>query len=576
MKTLLTAINAKYIHTNIAVRLIKGYAENHGVSGIEIAEFTINEQIGDILRGIVSRRPQLLGFSCYIWNIGMIRQLCVMVKTVLPDVKIVLGGPEVSYRPEEVLRDISCDYVISGAGEEAFSRLIGCLENGENPQNIGGVSGKSEDGSVFSNKNFLPVDMSILPFPYEDLGETEHKICYYEASRGCPFGCSYCLSSADRNVQFAPIEKVRSELKRFIDARVKQVKFVDRSFNCRADFSEEIIRFIIENDNGITNFHFEIEAMLITESFISLMNSARRGLFQLEIGVQTVNAETLAAVHRKSDFSLLSEQVRRLLKPQNVHIHLDLIAGLPLEDFQSFRKSFDSVAALMPHQLQLGFLKVLRGSGLEADAQRYGIKYSPFPPYEVLSTDCLSYEDICRLKQVESACELFVNSGRYCHCVDLLMKSKKSLFDLLLSVSEYAEGCGKPLSAHNKLSPYELLISYASECTDIPKKHMKAAAKLDFLLHERPKNSPDIFDGNMLSRDEIYNALVRENLCGMLENPEKLTAKELFGYVHLEKFPVEPFTYEEKPTVVLFDYRQRDMHGNSEYFLIGDKINEDF
>ncbi len=571
MKTLLTAINAKYIHTNIAVRLLKGYAENHGISGIEIAEFTINEQIGDILRGIVSRRPELLGFSCYIWNIGIIRQLCVMVKTVLPDVKIVLGGPEVSYRPEEILRDYSCDYVISGAGEEAFSRLISCLENGDDPQSIGGVSGRNADGSLFSNKNISPVDMSLLPFPYDDLGETEHKICYYEASRGCPFGCSYCLSSADRSVQFAPVEKVKSELKRFIDARVKQVKFVDRSFNCRADFSEEIIRFIIENDNGITNFHFEIEAMLITESFISLMNSARRGLFQLEIGVQSVNDETLAAVHRKSDFLLLSEQVRRLLKPQNVHIHLDLIAGLPLEDFQSFRNSFDRVAALMPHQLQLGFLKVLRGSGMESDAQRYGIKYSPFPPYEVLSTDCLSYEDICRLKQVEAACELLVNSGRYCHSVNLLMKSNKSLFDLLLAVSEYAEECGKPLSAHNKLSPYELLISYASECTEIPKKHMKAAAKLDFLLHERPKNSPDIFDGNMLSRDEIYNALVRENLCKMLENPSGLSAKELFGYAHLEKFPVEPFGFEEKPAVVLFDYRHRDMRGNSEYILIGDR-----
>lgn len=571
MKTLLTAINAKYIHTNIAVRLIKGYAENHGISGIEIAEFTINEQIGDILRGIVSRRPDLLGFSCYIWNIGIIRQLCVMVKTVLPDVKIVLGGPEVSYRPEEILRDYSCDYVISGAGEEAFSLLISCLENSDDPQNIGGVSGRNADGSPFSNKNISPVDMSLLPFPYDDLGETEHKICYYEASRGCPFGCSYCLSSADKNVQFAPVEKVKSELKRFIDARVKQVKFVDRSFNCRADFSEEIIRFIIENDNGITNFHFEIEAMLVTESFISLMNSARRGLFQLEVGVQSVNDETLAAVHRKSDFLLLSEQVRRLLKPQNVHIHLDLIAGLPLEDFKSFRNSFDRVAALMPHQLQLGFLKVLRGSGMESDAQRYGIKYSPFPPYEVLSTDCLSYEDICRLKQVEAACELLVNSGRYCHSVKLLMKSNKSLFDLLLSVSEYAEECGKPLSAHNKLSPYELLISYASECTEIPKKHMKAAAKLDFLLHERPKNSPDIFDGNMLSRDDIYNALVRENLCKMLENPSGLSAKELFGYVHLEKFPVEPFGFEEKPAVVLFDYRHRDMRGNSEYILIGDR-----
>lgn len=213
---------------------------------------------------------------------------------------------------------------------------------------------------------------------------------------------------------------------------------------------------------------------------------------------------------------------------------------------------------------------------MEVDAGRYGIKYSPFPPYEVLSTDCLSYEDICRLKQVEAACELFVNSGRYGHSINLLMGSNESLFDLLLSISEYAEECGKPLSAHNKLSPYELLISYASERTDIPQKHMKAAAKLDFLLHERPKNSPDIFDGNMLSRDEIYNALVRENLCGMLENSEGLSAKELFGYVHLEKFPVDPFNFEDRPAVAFFDYRHRDIRGNSEYILIGDKINENF
>jgi len=571
MNVFLCGINAKYIHTNLAIRQIKGYVEKRTGYKISIIEYTINNYVNEIIEGIYIKKPDILGFSCYLWNIEIVQKLVVILKKLLPDIIIILGGPEVTYNPVEILDDCPCDYVISGEGEAVFCELLTAILNGKiKVKNILGLS-YHENNTVITNKKNYGFDMAELPFPYDNFAEIENKICYYEASRGCPFGCKYCLSSVEKGVRFAPIEKVCGELKIFIDNKVRQVKFVDRTFNCKKEFAMGIIKFLIENDNEITNFHFEVAAELLDDEIISLLSTARSGLFQLEIGVQSTNENTLSAIARKSNFEWLSACVKKLKQANNMHLHLDLIAGLPLENLESFKKSFNDVHNLFPHQLQLGFLKILKGSDMEIMCDDFKIEHSPFPPYEILSTNCLSFDDVLVLKGIEEMVEIYYNTNRYINSVDYLCKFFDSYFDFYLLLSSYKKEKSIDSLVHNKQTSYAFLIEFAKEkllnCNLII---LICVLKLDLLLHEKPRSLPSWAEEISFNiKDEAYNFIVKENLAlSLLPEYSDCDAKQLMRLVQIEKFPINPYTFEEIETSLLFNYRSRNLWGNAKAIQI--------
>lgn len=565
MKVFLCGINAKYIHTNLAIRQIKGYVENRTNLSLNIIEYTINNYLDDIVQGIYLCKPEVLGFSCYLWNIELVSKLVVVLKKLLPNTIIILGGPEVTYNPSETMNLIPCDYVISGEGESVFCEILRAISKGFSVDNIAGLSYRKDEKIVVNEKS-SGLDMAELPFPYKNFSEIENKICYYEASRGCPFNCKYCLSSVEKGVRFAPLEKACKELQIFIDNKVQQVKFVDRTFNCKNDFAMGIIKYLIENDNGITNFHFEVSAELLNDEIINLLATARKELFQLEIGVQSTNADTLSAITRKSDFQWLSSCVERLKAPQNIHLHLDLIAGLPLENIVSFKKSFNDVHNLFPHQLQLGFLKILKGSGMESMCEKYETEYSPYPPYEIFKTHCLSYEDVLVLKNVEEVVEIYYNTNRYCNTISYLSKFFESYFDFYLSLSNFKKEKSIESLVHNKQTSYAFLMDFSKEkLPEIDFKILTNLLKFDFLLHEKPRSLPLwAEETNFPIKDEIYKFIVKENLAlQLLPEYSDCEPKQIFKLVHIEKFSINPYTLEKSETVFLFNYRSRDLWGNA-------------
>ena len=564
MKTILVALNAKYIHSNLAIRYLKAYAVEHIDSDIEILEFTINNYIDEILSAIYDKKPDVIGFSCYIWNIEMIKKLVDLVKIVLPKTKIFLGGPEVSYNSEEIFRSCKTDYILLGEGEVSFTDLISNLQNGTpSIEEIKGISYFDKD-KLIVRYNTNALDLSEIPFPYTDFNELDNRIIYYEASRGCPFSCQYCLSSIEKGVRLVPIEKVCAELKVFIERKVRQVKFVDRTFNCNKKYAMSIISFLMENDNTITNFHFEVAADLLDDEIINLLKNARKGLFQLEIGVQSTNADTLTAIQRKTDFKWISSCVQKLKQNGNIHMHLDLIAGLPLENYESFKKSLNDVHSLEPHQLQLGFLKILKGSGMESLCGSYGILYSPFPPYEVLKTDCLSYDDVIALKGIEEMVEIYYNTCRFRHSFKYLSNHFETPFDLYSALALHKKQNNILSLVNNKQYPYVFLIEFAEKLgVDLYK--LKWLIKFDMLLHENLRTTPSWLDiKNFENKDETYNFLVRnEKIKELLPEYDDVDVKQLPKLVHIEVFPFNPLTFEEKPTTLLFNYRRNDVWGSA-------------
>ena len=426
MKVLLGAVNAKYIHSNLAVYSLKAYAEDPAV---EIGEYTINQQKDDILMDIYKRKPDILCLSCYIWNLDYIEEIVLEIGKLRPDMPIWLGGPEVSYDAKEVLRRLPCvKGVMKGEGEKTFKELCQiyrneCEENVDKQlKSVMGITFRMGKREIIDNPWRPIMDLSEVPFVYDHMEDFEHKIIYYETSRGCPFSCSYCLSSVDKRLRFRDIELVKKELQFFLDHKVPQVKFVDRTFNCKHEHSIAIWKYIMEHDNGITNFHFEIAADILNEEELELLEQMRPGLVQLEIGVQSTNPKTIKEIHRVMDFKKVSRIVRRIQDKGNVHEHLDLIAGLPYEDVESFAHSFDDVYALEPEQLQLGFLKVLKGSYMEEKKDDYGLVYKGQPPYEVLYTKWLPYEDTLRLKGIEEMVETYYNSRQFCYTLPYLIQ----------------------------------------------------------------------------------------------------------------------------------------------------------
>lgn len=581
MKLLLVAINAKYIHSNLAIYSLKAYAAGYS-DYVETAEFTINQSDEEVLKELYKQKADIVAFSCYIWNVSMIKRLMPELKKLLPEVKIWLGGPEVSYNAEKFLRQQSAaDGIVTGEGEQSFFELLQYYADGTTTlDSIKGIVFKDSarlateqegltdvgDKRIIFTGERQPIALDSLPFAYESLLKgpkaPANRIIYYESSRGCPYSCSYCLSSIDKSLRFKDTEAVKRELKCFIDHGISQVKFVDRTFNCNKKHAMEIWSFIKKHDNGITNFHFEISADLLDIEELALLAGLRPGQVQFEIGVQTINPDTIDAIHRKMNLEKLSYNVLQLKKGRNIHLHLDLIAGLPLEDYDSFAASFDYVYGLKPDQLQLGFLKVLKGSCMEADCERYGIRYRDEPPYELLYTSCLSYEDILKIKGVCEMVEVYYNSGQFTYSIMYLEHFYKSAFKLYVELFEFYEKRNIATLAHNRLKRYEILLDFYKETV------------LESQVSDNIIKKTQAFKELLL-----YDLYLREDLKsrpGFSQQPDKFKLKPLYDSgrklrksIHIELFNYDIFAAAltgevvEKDIAVLFDYDKRDPLSNS-------------
>lgn len=570
MKVLLTAVNAKYIHSNLAIYSMKAYAEQKGCPGAEIqlAEYTINQQQDGILRGIYEKKPDLLCFSCYIWNISFVRELIRDVKKILPKTRIWVGGPEVSYDAEDFLKEMpQVTGVICGEGEETFAEVVRTYAQWEKQEqepgklaDVPGIVYRDGEKLVFTgNRDILNMDE--LVFPYENLSLFEHKVIYYESSRGCPFSCSYCLSSIDKKLRFRSVFLVKKELQFFLDHQVPQVKFVDRTFNCKKEHAMEIWKYIKEHDNSITNFHFEIAADLLTEEEIGLIAAMRPGLIQLEIGVQSTNERTLQEIRRKTSFQEICKKVRAVAEGENVHQHLDLIAGLPYEDYKSFQKSFCDVYALRPQQLQLGFLKVLKGAYMEEMADAYGCVYKSKEPYEVLKTKWLTYGEISRLKGIEEMTEVYYNSGQFFYTLEALVKEFPDAFTMYEELADFYKRKGYFAVSHARISRYEILREFLQEKGIQYLEFYDQLMVLDLYARENLKTRPSWAMDLKPYKRQIQAFYAKEE-----EQPEILKDYQGYQARQMEKMThLEVFTYnvlEGKPEKgcypVVFDYKKRN------------------
>ena len=554
MKILLTAINAKYIHSNLAVYSLKAYSQDEGV---ELAEYTINQRSEDILMDIYKRRPDVLCFSCYIWNLDVVEELVRELGKLMPDLVIWLGGPEVSYDARDVLcRLPMVRGVMKGEGEETFAELCKiyrCSKHtDEELENLAGITFRRADGTIIENPWREVMDLSKVPFVYQRIEDFEHKIVYYESSRGCPFSCSYCLSSVDKRLRFRNLELVKQELQFFLDHEVPQVKFVDRTFNCKHDHAIAIWKYIAEHDNGITNFHFEVAADLLNEEELKILEGMRPGLVQLEIGVQSTNPDTIRAIRRTMDFDKVSEVVARIQKKGNIHQHLDLIAGLPYEDIQSFAHSFDDVYALKPEQLQLGFLKVLKGSYMEEQQKAYGLEHKSRPPYEVLYTKWLSYEDVIRLKGIEEMVEVYYNSRQFTHTIEALEREYTSSFEMYDRLREYYEEKGYGSVQHKRSARYDILLSYILYHHPKKVQYYRELLIYDYYLRENAKTRPEFAGEYKVSKEELRTFYENEE-----EKRKYLVNYQAYNRNQMRKMThLEYFSYFGK--YILFDYMEKN------------------
>ena len=556
MKILLAAVNAKYIHSNLAVYSLKAYAEDPSV---EIGEYTINQQKDDILMDIYKRKPDILCLSCYIWNLDYIEEIVLEIGKLCPDMPIWLGGPEVSYDAKEVLRRLPCvKGVMKGEGEKTFKELCQiyrneCEENVDKQlKSVMGITFRMGKREIIDNPWRPIMDLSEVPFVYDHMEDFEHKIIYYETSRGCPFSCSYCLSSVDKRLRFRDIELVKKELQFFLDHKVPQVKFVDRTFNCKHEHSIAIWKYIMEHDNGITNFHFEIAADILNEEELELLEQMRPGLVQLEIGVQSTNPKTIKEIHRVMDFEKVSGIVRRIQDKGNVHEHLDLIAGLPYEDVESFAHSFDDVYALKPEQLQRGFLKVLKGSFMQEHQEEYGIVHKAHPPYEVLYTKWISYEDVLRLKGIEEMVEVYYNSRQFTNTMEELEKEYDSAFTMYDRLASYYEDNGYNAVQHKRSARYEILLNYIRLHHKEKEERFREVLTYDYYLRENAKSRPE-FAGEYLVAKDVARAFYEkeEETHTYLPDYGKYDRNQMRKMTHLEYFKLTD-------TYILFDYQNRN------------------
>ena len=542
MKILLAACNAKYIHSNLAVYDLKAYSSDYDKE-VLLREYTINQPKDEILKDIYGSGADVVCFSCYIWNISFVRELIRDLAKILPETAFWAGGPEVSYDAEKFLTEMpEMTGVLVGEGEKTFHDLLEYYIDGKG--SLGEIRGIAyRDGEEIRHNGWRELmNLSEIPFVYQHLEEFENRIIYYESSRGCPFSCSYCLSSIDKKLRFRDLELVKKELQFFLDHKVPQVKFVDRTFNCKHEHAMAIWKYILEHDNGVTNFHFEVSADLLRDEEMNLMAKMRPGLIQLEIGVQSTNPETIRAIHRHMDLDKLKRCVDRVHSFRNIHQHLDLIAGLPYEDYDTFHRSFNDVYQMKPDQLQLGFLKVLKGSLMQGEAEKYGIVHKEKEPYEVLSTNWLPYGDVLKLKAVESMVEVYYNSGQFQHTLEYLVPLAKDAFTFYESLGAFYEKKGYSEISHSRMRRYEILLEYLQEETDVSVEKASQKMLYDLYLREKLKKRPSFAPDQKVYETAIW---------------DYRKANHISKTAHIEVF--------EDGRAVLFDYERRDPLSNNAY-----------
>ncbi|MBQ8040170.1 MAG: B12-binding domain-containing radical SAM protein [Lachnospiraceae bacterium] len=565
MKFLLVALNAKYIHSNPALHSLKAYAGEEYSDSIELAEYTINNESGTILADLYKRQPDVVGFSCYIWNRNMLMDLVGEFHKLMPGVPIWLGGPEVSFDARNILDEKKeVTGIMIGEGEETFLQLLKYYIKEVGFEDLGEIQGIVTRDNEYIKRPLL--NMDTLPFLYSDLSAFENRILYYESSRGCPFRCSYCLSSVDKTVRVRNFTLVKKELQFFLDHKVPQVKFVDRTFNCVHEHTMNVWQYILENDNGVTNFHFEVEADILRPDELELLSKMRPGLCQLEIGVQTTNPVTLKEIRRHMDIEKLRETVKTILSYGTVHVHLDLIAGLPYEDYISFSNSFNEVYSMKPQQLQLGFLKVLKGAYMHEKAEDYGIAYLDKPPYEVLFTKWLTFEEVIKLKRIEEMVEIYYNSNQFTHTLPVLEREFETPFELYEKLAAFYEKKGYFVKTPSRMYRYDVLLEFVMTVVSQEESTLyRELLIFDIYLRENVKSRPQF--ASLLANDK---EIVRTFYEKEVENPQYLTgyeqfdAKQMARMTHLEKFsyPVWNTEYEavieplKEERYVLFDYKE--------------------
>jgi len=555
MSCVLVAVNAKYIHSSASARTLAAYARAQNAPDFIVREFTINQSASAIAAVLYRMEPRVVFFSCYIWNIDVIRRTARILRKTIPGVAIVFGGPEVSYEYKHLLGE-DADVIVIGEGERTFTRLLRHFTgSGTILSDIPGIA-LLDGGHVRVTLPVEPLALDELPFPYTDadMPALTHQIVYYESSRGCPFDCQYCLSSAEKGVRYRSLAFIETELAFFLRHKVKQVKLIDRTFNCDAVRALAICRFLTENDNGITNFHFEVAAELLDTPLIDLFRTARVGLFQLEIGVQSTNTPTLAAIHRHADFTKLSAVVRAIRETGRTHLHLDLIACLPREDYAAFAQSFNDVYALAPQKLQLGFLKLLRGSGLRRDAAQYGIIAEDSAPYEALATEALSHNDVLCLRDVENMLDLFYNAGHFERTLAALVQLYDSPFAFYEALAAFWTGQGYNRVAHNRAATYGYLRSFCAS-----QRQTALPLVTDLLLYDMLSVDNASLSGWMAAcepdaakaRHFYDNA---QAIAAVAPHLSKYPASRLHRMCRLVRFAHDPQNGEQRETHILFDY----------------------
>lgn len=566
MNIVLAAINAKYIHTNLAVRSLSQIAKEHSFDDVSFVEYTINQRFPHLLRELFLQQPDYLIFSCYIWNISLVMDLCRDLKKISPHTRLVLAGPEVSNDSPALLQEHPfLDMILCGEGEPSWLPFLEACHETIPFSQVPGLALRTPHG-VIQTPSAPAFDLARLPFPYDDLDSLQNRILYFESSRGCPFQCSYCLSSREHGVRFMPLPQVLAAMDRFLAHRVRQVKFIDRTFNCHKSYAMTVWKYLAEHDNGITNFHFEVAGDLFDLDMLTFLATVRKGLFQFEVGVQSTNPLTLTSITRKTHLKKLFANCRQLNKTGNLHLHLDLIAGLPFDTIKTFARSFDEVFDLRPQQLQLGFLKLLKGSKIREQAPNLQISFSECPPYEVLTTQWLPFSDLLTLKQTEEMVELFYNSGRFANLLEAILPKFPSAFAFFSDLGAYYTRQGHHIIPHSKEQHYEILRDFCLDAGLGFPPEWEQLALLDLCLHEKPKKLPSFLPTEVLFQN-------REQAAGFYENPEQVqrylpsygneSPRRLAKITHLQWFPftlvptgLPNDTYSLQPgqSAVLFDY----------------------
>lgn len=526
------------------MRYLKAFTKDLDFQG-DIKEFSINDRVENILEGIIEEKPDVVAFSCYIWNMEFVNRLAELIKLVDPNIEILYGGPEVSYEGKEFLENHEGEYVIVGEGEKTFREFV-LYKLGEGKiEDIKGLNYK-RDGKVFENPKRPEMDMNELVFPYTYEEDINNKIVYYEASRGCPFKCKYCLSSVMHGVRFLDVERVKKELKYFMERGLKLVKFVDRTFNCNREYTVELLKYLSEQDTE-TRFHFEVAADLLTEEQIEILNNAPKGRFQLEVGVQTTNNEVLHNINRYITYENIKEKVLKVASGKNVMQHLDLIAGLPGEDLESFKKSFNDVHAIRPDEIQLGFLKLLKGSSMREEAEKWGIVYSPYAPYEIIRSKDISYEELLLLKKVEAMVDKYYNSCKFNNVIKFFLDIYDKPFDFYYDLAMFFEEKGNFKRSIGNVEYYKILLDfYLEKIGGEDEGLFKEVLKFDYLCFNKKRWLPDFLVRTITKEDE-------QNI------KDSFDRQMPFKKAHIEKFEVDIINYIKngeinfEPKYLIFD-----------------------